>query len=58
MRYLKWTHKYGIEVPKTMKQAYDLDRINGNTLWTEAIAKEMKNVRVDLALRGDGPRRL
>ena len=36
----------GIEVPKTVKQAYELDRINGNTLWTEAIAKEMKNVRV------------
>ena len=29
-----------------MKQAYELDRINGNTLWTQAIAKEMKNVRV------------
>ncbi len=46
MRYLRRTHKYGIEVPKTVRQAYDLDRINGNTLWADAIAKEMKNVRV------------
>jgi hypothetical protein len=45
-RYLKRTHKYGIEVPRTVKQAYDLDRLNGNTLWTDAIAKEMRNVRV------------
>jgi hypothetical protein len=29
-----------------VKQAYDLDRLNGNTLWTDAIAKEMRNVRV------------
>ena len=45
-RYIKRTHKYGIEVPKTVKQAYELDRQNGNDLWTKAIAKEMKNVRV------------
>ena len=30
-RYVKRTHRYGIEVPKTVKQAYELDRINGNT---------------------------
>jgi hypothetical protein len=29
-----------------VKQAYDLDRINGNTLWADAIATEMKNVQV------------
>jgi hypothetical protein len=45
-RYVKRTHKYGIEIPKTVKQAYELDRINGNTQWTQAIAKEMKNVQV------------
>ena len=45
-RYLKRTLKYGIEVPKTVKQAYKLDRINGNTLWADAIGKEMKNFRV------------
>jgi hypothetical protein len=43
-RYLKRTHKFGIEVPKTVKEALDLDCKNGNTLWVDAIAKEMKEV--------------
>ncbi len=42
--YLKWTHKVGIEVPKTIKEALDLDRKNGNTLWADAIAKEIKEI--------------
>ncbi len=29
--YLKRTHKFGIEVPKTIKEALDLDRKNSNT---------------------------
>jgi hypothetical protein len=45
-RYLKRTHKFGIEDPKTVKEALALDRKNGNTLWADAIAKEMKEVRI------------
>ncbi len=44
-RYLKQMHKFGIKVPKTVQEAYDLDRKNGNTFWTDAIAKEMQEVR-------------
>ena len=44
-RYLKRTHKFGIEVPKTVKEALALDRKNGNTLWADGIAKEMTEVR-------------
>jgi hypothetical protein len=44
--YLKWTHKFGIKVPKTIKEAFDLNRKNGNTFWANAIAKEMKEVRI------------
>ncbi len=40
-RYLKRTHKFGIKVPKTVKEALALDRKNGNTLWADGIAKEM-----------------
>ncbi len=40
--YLKYTHKFGVEVSKTVKEALDLDRSNGNTIWSDAIAKEMK----------------
>ncbi len=44
-RYHKRTHKFGIAVPKTVRDAQELDRQNGNTLWVDAIAKEMKDVR-------------
>ena len=43
-RYLKKTHKFGIELPKSVVHALELDRQNGNTLWADAIAKEMKDV--------------
>jgi hypothetical protein len=45
-RFLKKTHKFGIEVPKTVKDALEIDRRSGNTFWADAIAKEMKDVCV------------
>jgi hypothetical protein len=41
-------------VPKTVKEAPDLDRKNGNTLWVDAIAKEMKEVCIDFNILPDG----
>jgi hypothetical protein len=38
-RYHKRTHKFGIAVPKTVRDAQELDQLNGNTLWADAIAK-------------------
>ena len=35
--------KYGVEVPASVNEAKALDAKNGNTLWQDAIAKEMKN---------------
>jgi hypothetical protein len=52
--YLKRTHKFGIEVPKPVKEALDLDRKNGNTLWANAIAKEMKEVHIAFNILPDG----
>jgi hypothetical protein len=43
-RYWKRTHKYGIELPKMIKQAYEIDEEMGTTFWHDAIEKEMKNV--------------
>ena len=40
------THKFGIHVPKTVKEALDFDKENGNTLWWGAIMKEMKSVHI------------
>jgi hypothetical protein len=45
-RYHKRTHKFGIQVPKTWDEAVKLDEENGNTLWQDAIRKEMNNVRI------------
>ena len=32
-RHLNMTHKFGIEVPKSIAEAYALDKKNGDTLW-------------------------
>lgn len=44
-RYHKRTHKYGIEIPKTVRRAMEIDRENGNTLWHDAIMKELNAVK-------------
>ena len=33
--------KFGIQVPRSVKEAYKLDEVNGNTLWGDAIKKEI-----------------
>jgi hypothetical protein len=52
--YLKQTHKFGIELPKTIKEALELDKKNGNTFWADAIEKEMKDVCVTFKILLDG----
>jgi hypothetical protein len=44
-RYWKQTHKFGVELPKSVAEAYAIDCRNGSKLWTNAAAKEMLNVR-------------
>ena len=55
-RYLKKTHKFGIEMPKTVKEADELDTNNGDTKRMDAIAKEMTNIRVAFDIMKDGDR--
>ena len=45
-RVIKKSHKFGMRVPNNIAEAHALDKANGNTLWGDAIAKEMKNVRI------------
>ncbi len=53
-RYHKRTHKFGLEVPKTYDDCIRIDRENGNTLWQDAIRKEMTKVQVAFqVLNGD-----
>ena len=42
--------KFGITVPGTVEEALSLDQKNGNTLWHDAIEKEMKNSRIAFEL--------
>ena len=53
-RYHKTTHKYGIRIPKSVDEAHQIDKENGNTKWADAIAKEMKNVMVAFKMLGMG----
>jgi hypothetical protein len=47
-RYWKRTQKYGVELPKSVKQALAIDTITGMTFW-----KEMKNVMPAVTFRND-----
>ncbi len=54
IKYLKKTHKYGLPLPKSVDDALAIDRHSGSTLWVDAIAKELKNVRVAFDNLKDG----
>lgn len=45
-RVKKATHKYGVEIPRSVSHAHTIDEKNGDTLWKQAIDKEMLNVGV------------
>jgi hypothetical protein len=45
-RYYKRTHKFGIEVPNSWDDCVRLDKDNDNTLWQDAVRKEMNNIRI------------
>ena len=39
------THKYGVRVPRNIREAFEIDAENGNTLWWDALLKEIANVK-------------
>jgi Reverse transcriptase (RNA-dependent DNA polymerase) len=52
-RYWKRTHKYGVEIPKSVEEALAIDKRTGTDCWRRAIEKEMTNVRVAFEFRDD-----
>ena len=44
-KYWLRTHKFGIHIPKSVEEVKKIDEQNGDTLWWDAICKEMRNVR-------------
>ena len=53
-QYHKRTHKFGFEIPKMMRRALKINKECGNTLWQDAIANEMANVKVAFKVLPDG----
>jgi hypothetical protein len=53
-RIRKTTHKYGIEIPSSVEHAYEIDKQQGNTLWRDAIRKEMFNVGIAFEVLDEG----
>ena len=45
-KYWKTTHKFGIRLPKSVKEALDIDRATNTDFWRKAINKEMSKVKV------------
>ena len=43
-RFMAKATKYGIQLPRTVKEALEIDAATGTTFWRDAIKKEMKNV--------------
>jgi hypothetical protein len=50
----KKTYKYGIEVPTSLVRAKELDRINCNTHWIDALKLEIHNAEVAFEVLEDG----
>jgi hypothetical protein len=54
LRYWKKTHKFGIELPKSISEALKVNRDTGTTdFWRKAVDKEMKNVMPAFKFRDD-----
>ena len=46
--------KFGVKVPSSMEEALKFDAANGDSLWQEAIDKEMLNSRVVFQILEEG----
>ena len=57
-KYWERTHKFGIRIPKNVKEAMQIDKENGNTMWMDAMKKEMGNVRVAFEEHNGNPNEL
>jgi hypothetical protein len=52
--YQQTDQKFGIEIPKTVKRALEIDAETGTTFWADAIGKEMKGMGPVVSLLSDG----
>lgn len=47
------THKYGIEIPRSVAHAFQLDRESNTTFWQDALALEMNELMLAVRILGD-----
>ena len=52
-KYWERSHKFGIRIPKSIREAIEIDKENGDSMWTDAIAEEMNKVRIAFELYED-----
>jgi hypothetical protein len=45
--------KFWLELPKTVEDAYPIDKAKGTTFWRDVTKKEIKNVCVAFDVRGE-----
>jgi hypothetical protein len=45
-RYWSTSHKFGVRLPKSVREALAIDEETGTTFWRDAIRKEMEKVKV------------
>ena len=53
-RKIRKNMKFGIYLPKNYAEAVAMDKENGNTLWQDAVKKEMHNVEIAFKFLDDG----
>ena len=53
-RFLNKSHKFGLEVPTSAEEAYNLNKQDNNTLWCDAIKKGMSNVFITFHILDHG----
>ena len=54
---LQKMEKFGLELPKTVRRALEIDKETGTRFWEEAIRKEVATVKpaLDVKEKGDSP---
>jgi hypothetical protein len=55
-RHKRKSHKYGIQVPSSVEEAYQIDKDTNTDYWHQAILKEMKNNAVAFKFLEEGER--
>ena len=45
-KYWRTSHKYGVQLPKTVEQALQIDKDTNTSYWRDALNKEMKKAKV------------